>query len=148
MKKFLFNFGIEKNLIWNMTQSQLMVYIPLKPILRNQLMNQSQRNYIFTLEFSPFSYALLVCFSITKFSQVLQQRYKDVFGVIFFKFCLLLWSFLGMIMIFFVRDLVWFGARRSIFLIIRRHSSPKQYNTYVFICHHYLGIKLSYHEDM
>lgn len=71
-----------------MTKSLLLVDIPKKPILIDEKIYSAQRYHVLPLELSTETHAFLVRLFIPQLSKILNQRNKDVFGVVFLKLCL------------------------------------------------------------
>lgn len=69
-----------------MSQSQLFVDIPTKPILRNKHINRTQRYHVLPLKVTPTTHTLLICLLVAQFRQILDQRNENILWIVFLKF--------------------------------------------------------------
>jgi len=89
MKKFFLYLGVYQNFIGQMRQSFKFVDIPLKPVLSYKGVDGIERNHIFALEVAFPPNTLFVGLFVAQFTEILDQRYENVFRVVFLKLWLM-----------------------------------------------------------
>lgn len=82
MEELLFNFGVHKDLIRNISFQKPFVDASLKPVLCEKLKDKGQGDYIFAFELFSGAHASFVMFPKAEICQVLNDRNEDVLGVV------------------------------------------------------------------
>lgn len=100
VKEFLLDLGVEKDLVGDVAESELFVYVSDEPVLADQQVKRTERDHIFTFELASFPHTVLVGLLIAEFSEVLNERDEDIFGIVFLE-------------VYLVRMFLFFNFRRG-----------------------------------